>query len=249
MSNSSIVALVGRPNVGKSTLFNRLLQSKQAINHETPGVTRDRQYGEVDWCGQDFTLIDTGGYLGKDIDTWSAGIRQQIHVALQEAAVLLFVLDVRTGPVAQDWDMVDVLRRVNKPVLLVANKADNHALGRAAVEFHALGLGTEVFEVSALNGLGSGELLDAVLAALPGKKSAEADPEADSVPRLALVGRPNAGKSTLLNALVDTPRSLVSAQAGTTRDALVVDYNRYGHRLKLIDTAGLRKTFPHERSH
>ena len=241
-----IVALVGRPNVGKSTLFNRLVARHQAIHHAQAGVTRDRHYGDVDWQGCRFTLIDTGGYVVGDETGWSGSIREQVEVALKQATVLLWVVDVQVGVHAADMHLSPSLRRLNKPVLVVANKADTHALGRQAVVFYELGVGKSIYEVSAINGLGTGELLDAVCEALPSPPpppplASAAEDESESVPRLAFIGRPNTGKSTMLNQLLNEKRSITSQEAGTTRDALAVNYNRYGRQLQLIDTAGVRK--------
>ena len=235
-----VVALVGRPNVGKSTLFNRLVERRQAIVYEEPGITRDRQYGEVQWCGTEFTLIDTGGYIDKNLDQWSAPIRTQVLRALEEADVLLFVLDCRAGLLAEDYTLAELLRKATKPLLLVANKADNTTPALEASVFYGLGLGRGLFEVSAISGRGTGDLLDAVQAQLPSREQATESTE-PQLPRLVILGRPNVGKSTLLNTLVGDARSIVSEEAGTTRDALSVHYNRYGKELLLIDTAGIRK--------
>ena len=237
---STVVALVGRPNVGKSTLFNRLVEQRQAIVYEEPGVTRDRQYGEVQWCGKQFTLIDTGGYLESDVDRWSAPIRAQVQEALSEADLLLFILDSRSGLLAADHTLAELLRKISKPILLIANKSEQIVQSIAAADFYTLGIGEELFEVSAVNGAGTGDMLDAVLSHLP-KEEYLTDSLDQQLPRFVILGRPNVGKSTLLNTLVGKNRSIVSEEAGTTRDALSTHYKHYGKELLLIDTAGLRK--------
>ena len=234
---SRLVALIGRPNVGKSTLFNRLTASREAIMDVEEGITRDRHYGEVEWIGERFTLIDTGGYLDQDIDQWTALIREQIHHALQEAQLLLFLLDTSTGLLATDYALAKELRKLSKPLLLVANKSDNHKLLLAAEGFHELGIGLGLFPICALNGSGTGELLDAVVEQLPQAKALVAS----EAPRVALLGRPNVGKSTLLNTWLNAPRSIVSDTAGTTRDAIEAPYKAFNKNLILIDTAGLRR--------
>ena len=234
---NSLVALVGRPNVGKSTLFNRLVEKRQAIIYEEPGITRDRQYGEVEWCGQQFTLIDTGGYLDADMDTWSAPIRKQVLIALEEADLLLFLLDSKAGLLPEDHTIANLLRKTNKAVLLVANKVDHGNRSLEASAFYALGIGEELFEVSAVSGSGTGELLDAIKAHLPAQEPA---PPPD-LPHIGILGRPNTGKSTLLNALLGKERSIVSEQAGTTRDAISALYQHFNKKLVLVDTAGIRK--------
>ena len=236
----SLVALVGRPNVGKSTLFNRLVEKRQAIMYEESGVTRDRHYGEVEWSGRRFTLIDTGGYLARDEDQWSKLIRTQVFIALEEADVLLFMVDCQVSLLPEDQVLAEVLRRLGKPIVIVANKADNYKLSMEASGFHALGLGADIFDVSSVSGSGTGDLLDAIDALLPVQEEVS-DEVLARLPRLAILGRPNVGKSTLLNAFVGAQRSVVSGEAGTTRDALTVHYKHFGKEFLLIDTAGVRK--------
>lgn len=237
MSGKQPVAIVGRPNVGKSTLFNRLTSSREAIVDEKSGVTRDRHYGECEWNGKRFPVIDTGGYSYDRDDELQEEIRQQVEEALREASLILFVLDVQVGITDLDNALADRLRKSDKPVLLVANKADGPQWNPSAAEFHALGLG-EVFPISASNGTGTGELLDELVRSLPSSSNEE---DTENVPRIAVVGRPNVGKSSLLNTLTGQQRSVVSETAGTTRDALDTRFQSYGFDLMLIDTAGLRK--------
>ncbi len=232
----SIVAIVGRPNVGKSTLFNRLIKSRQAIIEETAGVTRDRHYGSSDWNGRQFTVIDTGGYVVGSDDTFEAEIRKQVMLAIDEADLVLFVVDVTVGMHVLDVEVATLLRRAKPPVLLVANKVDNTARHADAQEFYAMGLG-EVFPISAINGSGTGDLLDEVVKKLP----EETDIEEIELPRLAVVGRPNVGKSSLINALLGVDRNIVTDIAGTTRDAIHSRYAGFGMEFMLIDTAGIRK--------
>jgi GTP-binding protein len=235
---SNIVAIVGRPNVGKSTLFNRLTESRKAIVDETAGVTRDRHYGKADWNGKEFTLIDTGGYISGSEDVFEDEIRKQVTIAISEADVLLFVVDVVEGITPMDDEVVKMLRRTKKKVLLVANKVDNNERISHASEFYGFGLG-EPYTVSSVSGAGTGDLLDALAECL--EKTDEAIEEEVKIPKLAIVGRPNVGKSSLINALLDEERNMVTPIAGTTRDALHTNYNRFGHHFILIDTAGLRK--------
>lgn len=231
----AIVAIVGRPNVGKSTFFNRMLQRREAIVDATSGVTRDRHYGKSDWNGREFSLIDTGGYvLGSD-DIFEQEIDKQVELAIDEADAILFMVDVETGITGMDEDVAQMLRKVDKPVFLVVNKVDNANREEDAVEFYALGLG-EFFTVSSINGSGTGELLDAVVAVLPEKED-----HTDEVPRFAVVGRPNAGKSSFINALIGEERYIVTDVAGTTRDSIDTRYNRFGFEFNLVDTAGIRK--------
>jgi len=234
---ANIVAIVGRPNVGKSTLFNRLVEQRQAIMDDTSGVTRDRHYGYAEWTGKHFTVIDTGGYVTGSADIFEEAIRNQVALAIEEASVILFMVDCEVGITTLDESFADVLRRVNKPIYVVANKADNHNRALMANEFYALGLG-EVFPVSSINGSGTGDLLDAVVAHFP--QSDEEDPEA-GIPRIAILGRPNVGKSSFLNVLLQEERSIVTDTAGTTRDAIDTRYKLYGKDFMLIDTAGIRK--------
>jgi GTP-binding protein len=232
---SAIVAIVGRPNVGKSTFFNRLIQRREAIVDAVSGVTRDRHYGKSDWNGKEFTLIDTGGYvLGSD-DVFEKEIDKQVELAIDEADAILFMVDVETGITGMDEDVAKLLRRVEKPVFLVVNKVDNAQRSKEAVEFYALGLG-DYHEVSSMNGSGTGELLDALVEILPEKPETESE-----LPRFAVVGRPNAGKSSFINALIGEERYIVTDIAGTTRDSIDTKYNRFGFEFNLVDTAGIRR--------
>jgi GTP-binding protein len=234
---SAIVAIVGRPNVGKSTFFNRLIQRREAIVDAISGVTRDRHYGKSDWNGKEFSLIDTGGYvLGSD-DVFEAEIDKQVELAIDEADVIIFMVDVESGVTGMDEDVANLLRKVNKPVFLVVNKVDNAKRAEDAVEFYSLGLG-DYYTVASINGSGTGELLDALVKALPEK---EEDKEEEVLPRFAVVGRPNAGKSSFINALIGKERYIVTDVAGTTRDAIDTKYNRFGFEFNLVDTAGIRR--------
>ncbi len=231
----AIVAIVGRPNVGKSTFFNRLIQRREAIVDAASGVTRDRHYGKSDWNGKDFSLIDTGGYvLGSD-DIFEQEIDKQVELAIDEADAIIFMVDVETGITAMDEDVAELLRRVNKPVLLAINKVDNAKRAEDAVEFYALGLG-DYYTLSSINGSGTGELLDELVKVLPESEAPE-----DELPRFAVVGRPNAGKSSFINALIGEERYIVTAIAGTTRDSIDTRYNRFGFEFNLVDTAGIRR--------
>ncbi len=232
----NIVAIVGRPNVGKSTLFNRLVQARQAIVEETSGVTRDRHYGKSDWNGVYFSVIDTGGYVMGSEDVFEGEIRKQVALAIDEADVILFVVDAREGLHILDNEVANILRPSNKKVFLVANKVDNPDRIGDAQEFYALGLGT-VYPVSAMNGSGTGEILDDVVALLPEK---EDDTDLD-LPKFAVVGRPNVGKSSIINAFLGVDRNIVTDIAGTTRDSIHTRYNAFGMDFMLVDTAGLRK--------
>ena len=232
------VAIVGRPNVGKSTLFNRLLEQRKAIVDDESGVTRDRQYGVADWNGRTFNVIDTGGFVAGSEDVFEREIRKQVHIAMEEADLILFVTDTSTGIVLQDEEMAAVLRKSSKPVLLVVNKVDNHERAIYATEFYALGF-DEVHQISSLSGSGTGDLLDAVTAHIP-MPDANAEEEV-SLPKFAIIGQPNAGKSTLLNALINEERTIVSEIAGTTRDTIHSHYKLFGKEFILIDTAGIRK--------
>jgi len=234
---SNIVAIVGRPNVGKSTLFNRLIEQRKAIMDDVSGVTRDRHYGYGEWTGHHFTVIDTGGYVANSDDIFEGAIRTQVQLAINEATVILFMVDCETGVTDLDESFAQVLRGTQKPIYIIANKADNHERSYMAAEFYSLGLG-EVFAVSSINGSGTGDLLDAVVSHFP--TDDEEDPEA-GIPRLAILGRPNVGKSSFLNVLLGEERSIVTDIAGTTRDALHSRYQLYGKDFILIDTAGLRK--------
>ena len=234
---SNIVAIVGRPNVGKSTLFNRLTESRKAIVDETSGVTRDRQYGKGVWNGIDFSIIDTGGYAVNSEDAFESEIRKQVMIAIEEADVILFVVDVENGITDMDEEVAIILRRSSKKVFLAVNKVDNNARIIDSHEFYSLGLG-EIYCISSMTGSGSGELLDAIVAEFPEKKEEDAE---ESIPRFAIIGRPNVGKSSFINALTGEDRNIVTDIAGTTRDAIHTRYNKFGHDFILVDTAGLRK--------
>lgn len=232
----SIVAIVGRPNVGKSTLFNRLTDSREAIVDETSGVTRDRNYGRANWNGVDFSVIDTGGYVENSDDIFEEEINKQVLLAIEEADLILFMVDVTCGIHDLDQSVASMLRRVNKKVLLLVNKVDNPARLMDATEFYSLGLG-DYFSLSSINGSGTGDLLDAVVKNLPDQVAAiQSD-----LPRIAIVGRPNVGKSSLANSLLGEERNIVTPLAGTTRDSIYSRYNKYNHDFLLVDTAGLRK--------
>ena len=232
----NIVAIVGRPNVGKSTLFNRLTQRRQAIVDSVSGVTRDRHYGTSDWNGRDFTVIDTGGYITGSEDIFEAEIRKQVKIAMEEADSIIFVVDVETGTTDLDMDVAQLLHKANKPVFIGVNKVDNAMRMDDAMEFYNLGLG-EYFTISSINGSGTGDLLDAVVNSF----SKEDEEEKDELPKFAIVGRPNAGKSSLVNALMGQNKNIVTSIAGTTRDSIDTHYNQFGHEFTLVDTAGLRK--------
>ncbi len=232
----AVAAIIGRPNVGKSTFFNRLIGERKAIVHDAAGVTRDRHYGETFWNGRDFRVIDTGGYVPDDPDEILASIRDQIDMAIDEADVLIFLVDVRSGIVELDRAVTRMLRRQNKPVILAANKADNPKYRLDANEFYELGFG-EIYPISSINGSGTGELLDRVAELLPDRPG-----EAPTgYPKLAIVGRPNVGKSSLVNKLLNNQRSMVSEVAGTTRDSINSILKYYGKCYEIIDTAGLRR--------
>ncbi len=232
-----LVAIVGRPNVGKSTLFNRLTQSRQAIVTEIAGTTRDRQYGKVFWNGREFSLVDTGGWIVNSDDILEDEINKQVNIAIEEADVILFVVDVRNGVTDLDTEIANMLRRSNKPVVVVSNKADNFEFGYQSAEFYALGLG-DPFSVSSINGSGTGDLLDHIVTLL--EEGGEEEDVAD-IPKIAVVGRPNVGKSSFVNALMGEERNIVTHIAGTTRDSIYTRYNKFGMDFYLIDTAGIRK--------
>lgn len=234
----NIVAIVGRPNVGKSTLFNRITETRQAIVDEVAGVTRDRHYGKAEWNGVEFSLIDTGGYIQGSDDVFEGEIRRQVQIAIEESSALLFVVDVNEGVTDYDKEVAKIIRKSKgKKVLLVANKVDNHERAAYAADFYQLGLG-EVYTVSAINGSGTGDLLDALVQILPPEEKALNDIE---LPRIAIVGRPNVGKSSLTNALLGEERNIVTPIAGTTRDTINSRYTKFGYDFWLIDTAGMRK--------
>ncbi|MEO9475784.1 MAG: ribosome biogenesis GTPase Der [Cyclobacteriaceae bacterium] len=235
---ANIVAIVGRPNVGKSTLFNRLIERKQAIMDNESGVTRDRHYGYAQWVGKQFTVIDTGGYVEGSEDIFEGAIRSQVKEALEEANVIIFMVDCITGLHGLDSDFANVVREIKKPVLICANKADTTEKSYAANEFYALGLDAEIFPVAAASGSGTGELLDEVIQHF--EEEAEEERE-DNVPRISIVGRPNVGKSSFLNALLGKERTIVTDIAGTTRDAVDSRYNLFEKDFILTDTAGIRK--------
>ncbi|MBU2525460.1 MAG: ribosome biogenesis GTPase Der [Bacteroidetes bacterium] len=233
---NAIVAIVGRPNVGKSTLFNRLIQRREAIVDPTSGVTRDRHYGKSDWNGVSFSLIDTGGYLPQSSDVFQTEIDKQVILAIEEADAIMFMTDVEDGVHPADQDVAKLLRRTDKPVFLVVNKVDNHARLTEATEFYSLGF-EKIHNISGISGSGTGELLDDLVKVLP-KNEEVVD---DGLPRFAVVGRPNAGKSTFINALLGEERYIVTDVAGTTRDAIDTKYNQFGFEFYLVDTAGIRR--------
>lgn len=233
---SKIVAIVGRPNVGKSTLFNRLVESRKAIVDKISGVTRDRNYGKANWNGIDFSVIDTGGYVENSDDIFEGEINKQVILAIEEANIILLVTDVTTGIHKLDASVANLLRRTNKKVILAVNKVDNHERLLDATEFYSLGLG-DYFPISSINGSGTGELLDEVVKYFP-KEEAE---DETYFPRIAIVGRPNSGKSSLINSLLGEERNIVTPLPGTTRDSIYTRYNKYNHDFLLVDTAGLRK--------
>lgn len=235
---AQLIAIVGRPNVGKSTLFNRLTQSRTAIVDDTAGTTRDRQYGKVDWCGKEFSIVDTGGWVVNSDDIFEGEINKQVNLAIEEADVILFVTDVTNGVTDLDDHVAEILRRSKKPVILVTNKADNNDWLYNAAEFYSLGLG-DPFAISAVTGSGTGELLDEIVAKMPEKE--EDEEELADIPKFAIVGRPNAGKSSLLNAFMGEERHIVTDIAGTTRDSIYTRYTKFGFDFYLVDTAGIRK--------
>ena len=232
-----LVAIVGRPNVGKSTLFNRLTQSRAAIVNDTSGTTRDRQYGKMEWNGMEMSVVDTGGWVVNSEDIFEEEINKQVHLAIDEADVILFVVDIKNGITDLDDHVADILRRTSKPVIVVANKDDNNQSMYAEAEFYALGLG-QPFSISAITGNGTGDLLDEVVKQMPDKAD---DAHDEELPRFAIVGRPNAGKSSLVNSLMDEQRNIVTDIAGTTRDSIYSRYNKFGFNFYLVDTAGIRK--------
>ena len=235
---STIVAIVGRPNVGKSTLFNRLVQRREAIVDSVSGVTRDRHYGKSDWNGKEFSVIDTGGYIVGSDDIFEDEIRKQVQLAIEEADIIVFVVDVEQGITPMDKEVAKLLRKVSKPIFIAVNKVDNAMRENDAVEFYNLGLG-DYYTISSINGSGTGDILDAIVAIMPAPKTI--DLKKEELPRFAIVGRPNAGKSSFINALVGEDRNIVTDIAGTTRDSIDTKYNRFGFDFNLVDTAGIRK--------
>lgn len=232
-----LVAIVGRPNVGKSTLFNRLIGTRQAIVNDEAGTTRDRQYGHAEWTGKAFSVVDTGGWVAGSDDVFESEINKQVSIAVEEADVILFVVDVQEGINELDKEVAQVLRRSDRPIVIVANKADNFEIGMQSAEFYALGLG-DPYPVSAINGSGTGDLLDRVVSLFKSKPNEDTGKE---LPRFAVIGRPNAGKSSLVNAFLGEDRHIVTNIAGTTRDAIYTEYNKFGMNFFLVDTAGIRK--------
>ncbi len=233
----NIVAIIGKPNVGKSTLFNRITETRQAITDEVAGVTRDRHYGKAEWQGLEFSLIDTGGYINGSDDIFEGEIRKQVKIAIEESSAILFIVDVNDGITEYDKEVANIIRKSKKKVIVVANKVDNHERNAYAAEFYKFGLG-DIYAISAATGSGTGEMLDALAAILP--KDEGAIEQAD-IPKIAIVGRPNVGKSSLTNALLGEERNIVTDVAGTTRDTINSRYTKFGHDFWLIDTAGMRR--------
>lgn len=235
----SLVAIVGRPNVGKSTLFNRLVGMRQAIVDETAGVTRDRHYGKCEWNGREFSVVDTGGWTTNSDDVFEEAIRKQVVIAVEESDLVLFMVEAATGITDYDSEIADLLRKSGKPVVLCVNKVDSSEKMYDAYQFYSLGLG-EVWSISAANGSGTGDLLDEVLRQLPENPSTD-DDDRPELPHIAIVGKPNVGKSSLTNALLGEERNIVTPVAGTTRDSISTYYNKFGHEFMLVDTAGMRR--------
>lgn len=235
---SYTVAITGRPNVGKSTFFNRLLEQRKAIVDDFSGVTRDRQYGVAEWIGKSFNVIDTGGFVSDSDDVFEKEIRKQVHMAVEEANAVIFMVDVSAGVTPMDNDFAKILRRSKKPVYLVVNKVDNHTRQLEATEFYSMGF-DKIFFISSVSGTGTGELLDEVVSEIP--EQVELEEEGDPLPKFAIIGQPNVGKSSLLNALIGKERTIVSDIAGTTRDAVHTTYNLFNKEFVLIDTAGIRR--------
>ena len=233
---SAIVAIVGRPNVGKSTFFNRLIKRREAIVDAVSGVTRDRHYGKTDWNGVEFSVIDTGGYLAGGDDTFQKEIDKQVNLAIDEADAIIFMVNVEDGLTGMDESVAALLRKSKKPVFVVVNKVDSNNRRDDAHEFYALGF-EHLFSISSINGSGTGDLLDELVKSLPEKEQKEEE----NLPRFAVVGRPNAGKSSFINALIGEDRYIVTDIAGTTRDAIDTRYNRFGFEFNLVDTAGIRR--------
>lgn len=234
---ANLVAIVGRPNVGKSTLFNRLTKTRQAIVSDEAGTTRDRQYGKCDWNGKEFSVVDTGGWVVKSDDIFEEEIRKQVIIATEEADLILFLVDITTGVTDWDMDVATILRRTKLPVILVANKTDNNELIYNAAEFYKLGLGDPMC-ISSATGSGTGDLLDDVVNKL---KDTGAETIEEGIPRFAVVGRPNAGKSSIINAFIGEDRNIVTEIAGTTRDSIYTRYDKFGFDFYLVDTAGIRR--------
>ena len=235
---SFTVAITGRPNVGKSTFFNRMLEQRKAIVDDVSGVTRDRQYGVAEWTGRSFNVIDTGGFVVGSDDVFEREIRKQVHIAIDESNVIIFMVDAAAGITNLDESMADLLRRSTKPVFLVVNKVDNHTRMMEASEFYSLGF-EHIFFLSSISGSGTGELLDAIVALMPAESDSVTDEE--EIPKFAIIGQPNVGKSSLLNALIGQERTIVSDIAGTTRDTIHTHYNMFNKEFVLIDTAGIRR--------
>ncbi|MGE6220187.1 ribosome biogenesis GTPase Der [Nubsella zeaxanthinifaciens] len=232
---SNIIAIVGRPNVGKSTLFNRLTESRKAIVDDFSGVTRDRHYGKAEWTNKEFTVIDTGGYVANSEDLFETAIREQVVIAIEEATVIIFMVDVTTGITDLDDEIANLLRKSKKPVYVVVNKVDNTNLELESAVFYSFGLG-EIYTISSMTGSGTGDLLDHVITNFE-----DVEEEESTLPKITVIGRPNVGKSSLINALMGKDRNIVTPIAGTTRDSIHIHYNQYGHEFMFIDTAGLRK--------
>ena len=232
-----LVTIIGRPNVGKSTLFNRLTETRDAITDPTAGTTRDRKYGQAEWGGRVFTVIDTGGYATGTDDVFEKVIREQVEISMEEAGLILFIVDGQTGITDLDQEIAQMVRRSGKPVMLVVNKVDTGAQEYTTAEFYGLGIGKELHGISANNGYGTGDLLDALMAQLPARE----EPADLGLPRIAVVGRPNVGKSTMINTLLGEERNIVTDIAGTTRDSVHTHYNAFGFDFEIVDTAGLRK--------
>ena len=235
-----LIAIVGRPNVGKSTLFNRLTESRTAIVDETAGTTRDRQYGHVSWNGRDFSIVDTGGWVVNSDDIFEGEINKQVHLAIEQADEILFVVDAMNGVTDLDDHVAEILRKSKKPVILVANKVDSNDWLYNVPEFYALGLG-DPYPISAINGFGTGDLLDEVVRELPEPNEDNEADKLDDIPKFAIVGRPNAGKSSIINSFIGEERNIVTDIAGTTRDSIYTRYNKFGFDFYLVDTAGIRK--------
>ena len=235
----NLVAIVGRPNVGKSTLFNRLVGNRQAIVDETAGVTRDRHYGKCEWCGHEFSVVDTGGFTSGSDDVFEGEIRKQVMIAIEECDLVLFMVEAATGITDFDEEIADILRRCKKPVILTVNKVDTGDKMYDTYQFYGLGLG-DPMSIAAATGSGTGDLLDKVVELLP-KETRDVEDPYEGLPRFTIVGKPNVGKSSLTNALLGEERNIVTPVAGTTRDAISSHYNKYGHEFMIVDTAGLRK--------